>query len=40
MPSAWAAIVMRVWSRVFIAVAKPVPSSPIMRSAGMRTLSR
>ena len=33
-------MVIRVWSRVFIAVSNPLPSSPIIRSAGMRTLSR
>ena len=27
-------MVTRVWSRVFIAVAKPVPSSPIIRVGG------
>ncbi len=31
---------MRVWSRVRIAVSKPVPSAPIIRSAGRRTPSR
>ena len=40
MPTAWAAMVTRVWSRVCIAVAKPVPSAPIIRSAGIRTLSK
>ena len=40
MPTAWAAMVTRVWSSVFMAVAKPVPSAPIMRSAGIRTLSK
>ena len=40
MPSACAAIVTRVWSSVRIAVAKPVPSAPMMRSAGIRTLSK
>ncbi len=33
-------MVTRVWSSVRIAVANPVPSSPIIRSAGSRTLSR
>ncbi len=33
-------MVMRVWSRVARAVLKPVPSSPIIRSAGIRTFSR
>ena len=40
MPTACAAIVTRVWSSVRSAVLKPVPGSPIIRSAGMRTLSK
>ncbi len=40
MPSAWAAIVIRVWSRVASAVRNPEPSSPISRSAGITQLSK
>ncbi len=39
MPSAWAPIVTRVWSRVRMAVWKPVPGSPTIRSAGIQQLS-
>jgi hypothetical protein len=35
MPTACAPIVERVWSRVRSAVLRPVPGSPIIRSAGM-----
>ena len=34
MPTAWAPMVSRVWSRVRSAVLKPVPSSPTSREAG------
>ena len=40
MPTACAAIVTRVWSRVRSAVLKPVPSAPTSRSAGMRQSSK
>ena len=40
MPSAWAAIVIRVWSRVASAVPKPVPSAPMIRSPGILALSK
>ncbi|CNH94347.1 Uncharacterised protein [Mycobacterium tuberculosis] len=40
MPSAWAAIVIRVWSNVASAVLNPVPSAPMIRSAGIRVSSK
>ncbi len=33
-------MVIRVWSRVASAVRKPVPSAPIIRSAGITQLSK
>ncbi len=39
-PTACAPIVGRVWSRVASAVLKPVPSSPMIRSAGIRQSSK
>ena len=38
--SLWAAIVILVWSSVASAVRKPLPSSPIIRSAGITQLSK
>src|ERR1700694_4758352 len=40
MPTAWAPIVGRVWSRVARAVLKPVPGSPMIRSPGTRHCSK
>src|SRR6478672_8378167 len=40
MPTACAPMVGRVWSRVASAVLKPVPSSPMIRSPGMRQSSK
>ena len=40
MPTAWAPIVTRVWSRVRSAILRPSPGAPTMRSPGMRTLSK
>ena len=40
MPSAWAAIVTLVWSRVASAVRNPVPSPPISLPAGITQLSK
>ena len=40
MPSACAAIVIRVWSRVRSAILKPWPSSPTSREAGISQLSK
>ena len=40
MPTAWAAIVGRVWSRARSAVENPLPGSPTSRSSPSRMLSK
>ena len=40
MPTAWAPIVTRVWSRVARAIFSPAPTSPTTRSPGMRVRSK
>ena len=40
MPTAWAPIVTRVWSRVARASFRPSPTSPTTRSPGMRVRSK